>query len=173
MSKYWKADKSTSRKLAEIVSIWNDVICAGLDLSKEVGASDEKVVTADVGYGSRAIIGFIFDDESKVDRKQFVRLRNCENGWRPRRDKSELSRRFYDLRYNLFGAVCELIGLEMFTGLSLHTPGLAKSGDTYYVTTHDAPDRLNGCKRITDVQYEKIFSKEKVFGKKPKKASQS
>ncbi len=160
MSRYWKADKATSTKIIAMLDEWYDTIKRGCKLAKSVGATD-KVLTADVGFGALAVVGFIFKDESKVDRKQFVRLKHHSTGWRARHNKSELSKAFSDLRSYCKSDTADLIGMEMFDGLSFTTPGINVVGGVVYLVTNDKLKQAKGCTRITDVQFERITGDKK------------
>ena len=78
MTRYWKADKETSLKIVALLDDWVEVKRRGSKLAKKVGAKDS-ILIAEVGFGTLAVVGFVFKDESKIDPKQFVRLRHDRN----------------------------------------------------------------------------------------------
>ena len=85
---------------------------------------------------------------------QFVRLKNTVDGWRPRA-RTELHGKFSGLKSDCVGMVMDLIGMDVFGGgLTVCTPGIKITDGVAYLTV---PSRITpkGCKRISDVAYEK------------------
>ena len=155
MSKYWKANKETSKKIADLYAAWKKIVDRATELSASLGGSNKGVLTSR-GLGSMYVVGFIFDDDSKVDKKQFVRLKNSSNGWRPRRNKSESSKEFYEMRSYLLDDIANLIGMKPWQGTAFHSPGVMFHRGTAYVSTPDYVKKAKGCVRISDLQYEKV-----------------
>lgn len=155
MSRYWKADKETSAKIIAMLDEWYATIKRGRKLARSVGARDA-VLTASLGFGALAVVGFVFKDESKVDPKQFVRLKNSSNGWRPRHGKTELAKAFEGLRSHLKSDVAKLIGMNQWDGMSFLTPGVTIHKGTACISTTEHTKKAKGCTRISDTQYEKI-----------------
>ncbi len=159
MSKFWKADAATSKKVIAMLNEWYETIKRAVKLAKRCGATD-KILTGQAGFGRLYVCGFIFKDESKIDKKLFVRLKNSDMGWRVRHGKSELAKEFYGLHSDLKTDIANLIGMKTFDGLSFSTPGVSIHNGVAYISTNDSTKNAKGCKRISDVQYEKILGKD-------------
>lgn len=155
MSRYWKANADVSQKCIAALDEWAAIIKRGCKLAKKCGARD-RVLTGSGGFGRMMVYGFVFKDQSKVDKKVFVRLKNSDTGWRPRHNKSELAKEFYELYSDPKSTIADLIGMNQLNGdLSFHTPGILIVGNTAYIETPDYVT-AKGCKRISDIEFERV-----------------
>ena len=152
MLRYWKANKDTAKQITAFMSEWDDVKKAACKLARKVGATTR---TYRGGYTTLEIQAFRFKDESKIDTTQWCRLKGTHDGWRPRRNGSELQKPFAKLRSDFMGKIMDLIGMNLFgPNLRCSTPGIAVVGDDVFLVT-PADVNVKGCRRITDVQYER------------------
>lgn len=151
--KFWKADKKTSAKITDFLNEWEEVVNAARKLAKKVGAT--RKMYESTSYGERRVIAFVFKDETTIDKKKWCRRKNTADGWQPR-VKSELYGEFRSLHSHCVAEVMDLIGMSMFSGVNVRQPGVAIIKDTAYLVT---PDDVvaKGCKRISDIQYEKTI----------------
>lgn len=163
MNRYWKADAATSKKIIALLNQWDAVAAKARKLALRHGATTKLYTTS--GFATRYVSGFIFKDKSMVDRKLFVPLKDTSDGWRPRRIKnSTLCKEFEELKSDFMADVMRLIGIPLFNGAKWHTPGIAISGKTVYLTTHNGLKSAKGCKRISDVAFEKATMCRKTSG---------
>lgn len=149
---YWKADKETSANIISHLKDWKRVMRKARELKVRVGAKD--VYTSN-GFTKKYVSGFVFDDASKVDRKQFCKLKNTSDGWKPRAN-TPLAREMERLESDCVGSIMELIGMKLFgPGATVRTPGILNVKGTVYLVLPDDVKKPRGCVRISDIEYEK------------------
>lgn len=159
--RYWKADKETSKKILDYLEEYTDIKKRAYIMSRKIkGASRSCIYTSSMGSSFR-VDGFVIKDESKVDKKVLCRVKNTTDGWRPRAN-TKLYAEFRKLQSCAMDRVMELIGMELFRatpdGLVWRTPGIMDvDGTVYLKTTADCPG--HGCKRITDIEYERATTR--------------
>ena len=157
--RYWKANKQTAEKIKGCLQEWKGIIDKACSLSKKHGGRG-KIFTVS-SWGNMFVAAFAFA-EGKVDEKLFVRVKGTDNGWRPRRSRkpSELCKQFDDLRCPVQSNIMKLIGMKDMKGMEIRTPGVKVVENDVYIIT---PDDVNakGCKRISDIQFEKATTKRK------------
>lgn len=148
--RYWKANKATSAKILAVLEAWEDIKRRAQNFARRHGAKKSSVYT-NRSFFSLVVSGVIFPDASKVDTKNWKRLKHTADGWAPKRTKAnrEISKEFDGFSTCLFGSVMDLIGMEGFS-----TPGIHPVGKTVYLVTPDDVE-AKGCTRISDIAFEK------------------
>lgn len=156
--RYWKASPKLSVQIKEELVNRKKMIAKACDISKEVGGDPKKVMVNEV-WGTTYVIGFYFEDETKVDKLLFCPLKNSHNVWRPRVNRKEgsLWSRFEELKSDCLDTIARLIEMSKFNGkeFSVHTPGVCVVNGIAYIQTPDYVTQAKDCTRISDLEYEK------------------
>lgn len=161
---------ATSRKISDLLEEDSRMLDRAELAAKRLGA-DPKNFCISQSAGRMIISGFVFPDESKVDQKLFVRVRHgntpIKNAWRPRVARSGKNkdpyREFKSLCSDGLRQAMDLLQLPTIRfdpdlGMIWSTPGICFVGRSAYLTTHESVDAMPGCRRISDLQYEKATS---------------
>lgn len=157
--RYWKADSKTSAQIIEWVNDWNKKVRAARRLAKSIGA--ERLYLS--SGTDPQVIGFAF--ASPPNRRLFVRLKNTLDGWKPR-SGSELFVKIREFACEAQRKTMELVGIErglefVDGGFQLTSVGIHVVGKTAYLSTRINTEKMRGCMRISDIQYERATKKSK------------
>ena len=153
---YYKAIGGVRKAVLKWLTERADAITRCEELATEVGA---EVVIFYEGFVTIRPGGFKFATPPDEKLYRYDKKGDC---WVPRRSTKagrQLSNRMDGLRFN-DGGLAEAVG--MGNGL-FRSPGLSVFGNTFILTV-PADFVPEGCRRITDVQYEKLC---KIYGETP------
>lgn len=154
--KYWKANKEMSQRIQTCLKSWTAVLRKAHKVKTQIGAN---AVYTSNGFSTQYVSGFLFDDESAVDKKQFCRLEKAANGWRPRANTA-LSKEMKTWKSDCLGDIMQLIGMKMFgPGGTIRNPGVVVCKGVAYLVLPDDVTKPTGCARIADVAYEKAVKR--------------
>lgn len=155
--KFWKADKVTSAKIIELMKQRQAVFAKARKMAKRLGADPKKVYYSDSPFGVTTVSGFVFEVPPPTN--QWIRLKGTNDGWCPR-SRSETHTEMHELKSNAIGQICDLLGLEMISPqLTSNVPGIHPVGDVVYLQTRHGDPK--GCKRITDIVFERATAQKK------------
>lgn len=161
--RYWIV---TNRKIRDTITKhfdeWKKIRDDALALCGEIGAETFYTSTS---LGRLFVSGFHFDPDTTPDPKTFVRLKKVSGGWRPR-VKSALFKRVDKLQSDLLLHTMNAIGMKMFRGAVVCSPGITVNGKAVYLSLPDDVEP-KGCRRVSDIEYEKAGEQKR----KRKKAS--
>lgn len=163
MERYWQANKATAEKVRAFFTEENAMINRACEVAKKMGATGTKVLTKRT-FGELRVVGFIFS--KPPDKKGWLAIKGVEGGYGPRNSRSkeakEIRQVFDELRSFAKAETEELVfppKTDRFVhddrGLIYHGVGVVVRGKNVFFKA-DAQFSLRGCKRITDVQFEKM-----------------
>lgn len=157
MTTYWMAGQEVSERIAARIAEGARLLDQAYAICKECGG--EAVYTSR-SFGSDRHAGFSFADESKVDKKKFVRLKGTPDGWRPRA-RNDIAKRLHETTSWHCMDIMKIIGMNMMgPGCVVRTPGChVVDGIAYLAVPDDVTPK--GCSRISDIQWEEAISKNK------------
>lgn len=155
--KYWKANAKLSKQISAILDSWGAVKERFSEYARQIGADPETFYQSISFLGGRYISGVIFKGEPPS--KSWVRLKNTDDGWRPRA-RSKEAEVFESFKTNDIADIKALLGINNdlvfeISGLSTCRFGCRMHKGIAYIAT-DYKNDLSGCKRISDLQYESI-----------------
>lgn len=153
--RYWRADAESSAKIVGWMDEWQRAIDAARQLAKSMGSKD--VYTSHGPGGDPYVAGFAFDQPP--DKKQFVKLKGTDRGYRPR-SGTDLDKQFDQFKCRAASETMKLVGIKMTLefdeqagGFCMPTVGINVVGKVAYLTT--CANVARGCKRISDIEFER------------------
>lgn len=154
--RYYKANKKTSEEIRLIMLSWTAVLKEAKELAKSVGADQKSIYTCHDGFcGVRQVSGFTFPS-GEIPRG-WCRLKGTDDGYKPK-STSPLKKQFDELKVNDIARIKDLLKIDnklRFERGSITTTrfGCSIVGGLAYIAT-DSEKTPDGCKRISDVEYE-------------------
>lgn len=156
MSRYYEAVGETKKRVQQWIKDQEAAMQRAHELAKEFGADG---FTHSRSILSR-VVGFIFKDESKVDKKLFRKSKRGGD-WVPRQSckaGKDLQQRLQkDYRLPGGEGLAKAIGMEAFSGYAWRTPGMHVVGRRILLVVPDDVEP-KGCERVSDVRYEKLMA---------------
>ncbi len=146
---YWKANKATEKKLRAAFAKWTDGRAVeARQICDRIGA---KNFLFSAGFFSIRVSGFEFEQDP--DKSLFKRMKGLPGCWTPK-VRNPLFREMEKLECNCLKEVKEILGI----GERLETPGIEFPDGCVLIEWCDKfhKDPI-GCKRISDIKYEKLI----------------
>lgn len=160
---YWKANKQTTAALREMDQKLVDFLKPYKAFARKHGMSSSRVVTSYNIMGDEVVAGFLVkrghdDPDSKLWKKHKHTWRG-KTVWVPRAVKQ--MQWWRDHMYDCFFTASEIddvLGIKCNPpgGLGYCLPGMKYIDDHAYIQIQKWQGEPNGCRRITDVTYERI-----------------
>jgi len=135
---------------------WTEKRHAACRMSRRVGGNRNTVYTSS-NIQDEFVSGFKFANESKVDKKQFKRLKGAPDGWCPRAD-SKYKDEFRSFRSSFPMMLRRIADVDIWRGIGHYIDRenqiiVIAVGDSMQSGTYKPPAHL---KRISDITAEKI-----------------
>lgn len=150
---YWKCSPSVSAEIESAWKAWRALVAKANNLAKSHGATG--VYTTRGIFGDPHVSGFVFPQSP--DKKLFAKLKNTDDGYRPR-SGTELQKQFDEFKCDCVRLAMKLTGIKASMsadadgGFYICSAGITFAGKAVYLSTNGKPTK--GGKRVSDIEYE-------------------
>lgn len=152
---YWRVGAQLKPQVFALIAQRTKVLECGRKLARKHKAAE--LVFYD-SWGRTRIAGFRFRGDPP-DPKLFVRIKREPHCWRPRAG-TPLAKELQTLHTDAILKLMDLIGMQLFYGNQVYTPGYheSKDGKQGYLVL-PAHVKPKGCYRVSDIAFERAVKR--------------